>query len=221
MKMPNNLEIMIAKAGMTKRNVAELKGITPETLSRHVHGKIQMTLQDAEQYAKILDCTSQDILFAQKPVKIMGYIHINEDQSFKRSFAVGKTLGRVYLHNHMQDDTAAVIFSVDKNYSGKFMFWNNAVAFVKRSPITNGEVDPDSIMHESFVKVIGEIPDPDEACSENFLSGTVYPEPGGTYTVHNTTTDKIRKGLKLEWATPLLDVCFRPDLRSVEVILDK
>ena len=44
MFMANNLEVMIAKAGMTKREVASLKGITPETLSRHVHGKIQMTL---------------------------------------------------------------------------------------------------------------------------------------------------------------------------------
>jgi len=221
MKMPNNLEIMIAKSGMTKRNVAEVKGITPETLSRHVHGKIQMTLQDAEQYAKILDCTPQDILFAQKPVKIIGYVHYNENRTIKRSFAEGKTLGKVYLHNHMQKDTAAIIFSVDKNYTGKHVYWNNAVAFVKRSPITNGDVDPESIMYESFVKIIGEIPDPDESCSDNFLSGVVYPEPGGTYTIHNTDTDKIRQGLKLEWATPLLSVCFRPDLRSVEVVLDK
>ena len=54
MHMPNNLDKKIAESGMSKKEVAAAKGITPETLSRHVHGKIQMTLQDAEQYGKIL-----------------------------------------------------------------------------------------------------------------------------------------------------------------------
>ena len=52
--MPNNLDAMIARSGMSKKEVAALKGITPETLSRQIHGKIQMTLADAERYAKIL-----------------------------------------------------------------------------------------------------------------------------------------------------------------------
>lgn len=221
MLMPNNLEIMIAKSGMTKRNVAELKGITPETLSRHVHGKIQMTLQDAEQYAKILDCMPQDILFAQKPVKIIGYMHINKDDSVTRSIAAGKSLGKVYLHNHMQSDTAAIIYSADKDYAGRHVGWKNAVAFIKRSPIEKGEIDPDAIMHESFVKVIGDIPDADPSAQSGLLFGVVYPEPGGTYTIHNVQNDKIRKGLKLEWASPLLAVSLRPELRQVEVVLDK
>lgn len=221
MMMPNNLEIMIAKSGMTKRNVAELKGITPETLSRHVHGKIQMTLQDAEQYAKILDCNAQDVLFAQKPVKIIGYMHINPDDSMTRSIAAGKTLGKVYLHNHMQQDTGAIIYSADKGYSGRHFGWRNAVAFIKRSPVERGEIHPSAIMNESFVKVIGDIPDAENGNCNGLLFGVLYPEPGGTYTVHNVLSDKIRKGLKLEWASPLLAVCLRPELRQVEVVLDK
>jgi predicted transcriptional regulator len=31
---------MISKVGMTMREIAEKKGVTPETLSRHIHGKI-------------------------------------------------------------------------------------------------------------------------------------------------------------------------------------
>ena len=57
---------------MSKKEVAAAKGITPETLSRHVHGKIQMTLQDAEQYGKILGCAAQDVLFATNPIKVIG-----------------------------------------------------------------------------------------------------------------------------------------------------
>jgi len=51
--MQNNLEHMIRAANMTKREVAALKGITPENLSRQVNGHTNITLRDAEEYAKI------------------------------------------------------------------------------------------------------------------------------------------------------------------------
>ena len=56
MDMANNLDDMISKFGMTKRAIAEKKGVTLETLSRHIHGKISMTLQDITDYACILKC---------------------------------------------------------------------------------------------------------------------------------------------------------------------
>ena len=37
--MNNNLDVLIQASGKTKREIAELKGVTPETLSRHIHGK--------------------------------------------------------------------------------------------------------------------------------------------------------------------------------------
>ena len=50
--MPNNLHKMITSSGLSKREVAALKGVTPETLSRHISGKIGISLDDAEQYAR-------------------------------------------------------------------------------------------------------------------------------------------------------------------------
>ena len=67
---------------MSKKEVAAAKGITPETLSRHVHGKIQMTLQDAEQYGKILGCTAQDVLFATNPIKVIGNWVLDEHHPY-------------------------------------------------------------------------------------------------------------------------------------------
>ena len=95
------------------------------------------------------------------------------------------------------------------------------MAFIKRSPVEKCEIDPDAIMNESYMKVIGDIPDEAGDTCNGLLFGVVYPEPGGTFTVHNVLNDKIRKGLKLEWASPLLSVCLRPELRQVEVVLDK
>ena len=78
LSMESNLNHMILRSGLTKRVVAEEKGITPETLSRHIHGKIQLTLNDAEDYSKILNCTPQEIMFKSNPARILGYIHYNK-----------------------------------------------------------------------------------------------------------------------------------------------
>jgi len=221
MIMPNNLDVMIARAGMSKKDVASLKGITPETLSRHVHGKIQMTLQDAEHYAKILDCRPQDILFATKPVPILGYAHLNLDGTITRDAAAGKKLGKVYIHRHVQDDTAAIMWSADKGYSGIWQSWRNAIEFVKALPMTNNVVDADAIMHESYVMLKKAIDSPGHAPDSKLIMGILYPEPGGTYTVHDPYRDIVSKSLEVEWATPCLANCMRPDLRDVQVILDK
>ena len=36
MNMDNNLDYMIKQSGLPKKVIAERKGITPETLSRHI-----------------------------------------------------------------------------------------------------------------------------------------------------------------------------------------
>ena len=68
----NNLEALIKSSGKTKREIAQLKGVTPETLSRHIHGKIDMSIGDAEDYARILQTTVLSVLFANIPIKIIG-----------------------------------------------------------------------------------------------------------------------------------------------------
>ena len=221
MWMANNLEVMIAKAGMTKREVANLKGITPETLSRHVHGKIQMTLQDAEQYGKILDCLPQDVLFATKPIPIMGYVHITMDNVFQREIAAGKRMGKIYANGSKTDRCAAVVYSADEGYAGRWYHYRNAIALVQRDPIEKQHVSSDAIMNESFVLAENPPDDKDNVAHSKLFSGIVYPEPGGTYTVHTLPNDKVRKGLRLVWATPILSITFRPDLRDVSIVYDK
>ena len=63
--MQNNLSNMIRAANMTKREVAALKGITPENLSRQVNGHTNITLRDAEEYAKIFELHPAEIMFVQ------------------------------------------------------------------------------------------------------------------------------------------------------------
>lgn len=228
--MPNNLDAMIARSGMSKREVAALKGVTPETLSRQIHGKIQMTLQDADRYAKILDCTAQDVMFATPPVPIVGYCKIvkcNPDAHdcpptgvrIEREISAGKTMGKVYLHSYMQTDTAAVLWSAEDGYSGLWEQWKSAVNFIERSPIEQGFVSENAIQQEAYAYL--ENPVQEFGIDRRLVAGIVYPEPGGLYTVHNNDTGLSVKGQKLVWASASVSVSFRPNLRGFNIVLDK
>lgn len=228
--MPNNLDAMIARSGMSKREVAALKGITPETLSRQIHGKIQMTLQDADYYGKILDCSPQDIMFATPPVPIVGYCKIvrcdpethecpETGVRIEREISAGKKMGNVYLHSYMQTDTAAVLWSAEPDYSGLWEQWKHAVQFIERSPIKKGFVSENAIQHEAYALL--EEPVLEFGIERQLVSGIVYPEPGGLYTVHNDGTGLEVRGQKLLWASASLSVSFRPNLRGMKIVLDK
>ena len=228
--MPNNLDAMIARSGMSKREVAALKGVTPETLSRQIHGKIQMTLADAERYSKILDCSPQDVLFALPPVPIVGYCKITKCDPqtpdcpdmgvrIEREISAGKKMGKVYLQTYTAIDTAAVIWSSDKGYHGPWEEWKNAVEYVEREPIEKGFVSDNAIQHDCYVYLAE--PVFEYGIKRRLIAGTLYPEPGGLYTIHNTYTDSRLNGQKLIWASAMLSVSFRPDLRGVQIVLDK
>ena len=49
--MPNNLFDIILQSDYTNKEIAEQRGVTPETLSRHIHGHINMSIIDVEKYA--------------------------------------------------------------------------------------------------------------------------------------------------------------------------
>jgi DNA-binding Xre family transcriptional regulator len=227
--MANNLNQMIRQANMTKREVAALKGITPENLSRQVNGHTNITLQDAEHYAKILGCTAQDVLFASPPVPIIGYCKILRCDPkahncpptgvrIEREISAGKTMGKVYLQTYMQTNTAAVLWSAENGYSGIWEQWKSAVHFIEREPIEKGFVSENAIQHESYAYL--ENPVQEFGVDRRLVCGIVYPEPGGVYTVHNNDTGLAVRGQKLLWASASLSVSFRPKLRGLEIILD-
>ena len=227
--MPNNLNEMIRQANMTKREVAALKGITPENLSRQVNGHTNITLQDAEHYAKILSCTAQDVLFATPPVPIVGYCKImrcdpgspdcpDMGVRIEREISAGKTMGKVYLQSYMQTDTAAVIWSSEPNYHGPWEEWKNAVEYVEREPIEKSYVSENAIQHDCYVYL--DEPVFEFGIKRRLIAGKLYPEPGGLYTIHNSYTNSQLNGQKLVWASAMISVSFRPKLRGMEIIFN-
>jgi len=216
--MPNNLDSMIARSGMSKREVAALKGITPETLSRQIHGKIQMTLVDAEYYAKILNCKPQDVLFAVPPVPIIGQCEITSDGVVSRNVGV-KALGQVYTNFYSSEDTGFIHWAVADDYDGIWQYLRNGLESVLLEPIQKKYVHHEAKGHESFVMT--EEPFERDGRKQNIAAGLLYPEPGNRYTIHNGDQNETLRSQKLVWATPTLAMVLRPRLRNFEIIYDK
>ena len=84
--MPNNLDAVIRASGMTKKQVAKAAGVMPETLSRHIHGHVQMTLENAEKYAEILGVDIAKVMFQNPPTPIIGRSHITKDGLIERDY---------------------------------------------------------------------------------------------------------------------------------------
>tara|TARA_R110000765_G_scaffold263731_1_gene363392 strand:- start:661 stop:1371 length:711 start_codon:yes stop_codon:yes gene_type:complete len=232
MFMENNLDNMILASGMTKTRVAEEKGITAQNLSRVIHGKTRLNIQDAEEYAKILGCSTQQVMFKADPIPIVAYLHYDadglveydliSDRKDNPSAKIAKRNaehceGQVYLPGLHAFPVGAVIFSFHPDYSGMWSTWRNAITIVTLDPITEKRVSECSIQQASYVKI--------KDGPMGF--GDVYPEPGGTYTVHNPWRQdllsdgiEMQRNQKLEWATPAVTTYWQPKLRGIEIICD-
>ena len=232
MFMENNLDNMILASGMTKTRVAEEKGITAQNLSRVIHGKTRLNIQDAEEYSKILGCSTQQVMFKADPIPIVAYLHYDadglveydliSDRKDNPSAKIAKRnaehcQGMVYLPGLHAFPVGAVIFSFHPDYSGMWSTWRNAITIVTLDPITDKRVSECSIQQASYVKI--------KDGPMGF--GDVYPEPGGTYTVHNPWRQdllsdgiEMQRNQKLEWATPAVTTYWQPKLRGIEIICD-
>ena len=171
MFMDNNLNTMILRSGLTKRTVAEQKGITPETLSRHISGKIQIALNDAESYSQILSCTPQEILFANDPAPIIGYIHYdNSDDHIvdwiqyrkeKSKYHKKSPGGNVYLRDRIPFNLGALMFDLPDQYNGPWIEYKDALSVVQLDPIKNNVVATETIQQASYAKITnGEVVGP-------------------------------------------------------------
>ena len=215
LKMPNNLDVMIRRAGMLNKDVAERKGIRPETVSRHISGALQFTLKDAEEYAVILGCTPQDILFAQNAVPLFGYldgnqVNVCDPTEAPRAFYTPyiTTPDRRFV---MSDHTAQ-----NKRWANGRMYAFSNLCIEKQV------VDEQCFMRLSIVKIKGD---------KIVRFGVVYPEPGGTFSIgfnsdSHTDSDQggtpptlihtqIKKEIILAWATPIISCILQPDLMGM------
>ena len=214
--MPNNLNQMIAESGKSKAQVAAEKGLTPETLSRHIHSKIQITLKDAEEYAEILGCSVYQILFTTTPVPIIGKAHIHHPNIVIRDFtSAEKRFGNAYAFMSNTDEICFMRWTVSDDYTGPWEHWNNTLTSLLINPIENKYVHKECFQQMSLCKLAE--PVHVAGYERHWLAGVLYPQPKGVYTIDMKAEDEVVSNVKLEWASPELAIVHRPELRNIIV----
>ena len=214
--MPNNLDAVIRASGMNKKQVAKAAGMTPETLSRHIHGKVQMTLENAERYAEILGVSVQKIMFVNPPTPIVGEAILKAEDVIVRNFLTKWTQG-VQIRSYLGDDICAIKYTAEPGYKGYWYEYTDALCFYLKKPILKHFVDKGCVQNSSLVMLEDEIKLPNQEPTR-LLAGVVYPEPGDLYTIDSPKNGINLRGLKLVWGTPYLSALFRPDLRGVTYV---
>ena len=220
MLMPNNLLNIIQQSDYTNKEIAEKRGVTPETLSRHIHGHIKMSIIDVEVYAEILKVTPQSILFNEAPIPIIGECYVDSDGLTHRNFS-SKCKQAVYMDIILLKDLSALIavsWSCADNYRGAWYEWNGALAFYLNEPIVKKTIHTGCIQKASLVKVKKPIKMKGSKTPQDILSGVLYPQPDDLYTLHAPKQNLTFKNLDLSWASPLTSVIFRPELEGYRIV---
>ncbi len=204
MHMANNLDEMISQSGMSKKALAEEKGVTPETVSRHIHSKISMTLQDVEDYARILKCQPHEIAYASPPIPILAVWHTDlETKNMKLSnrFQYDKTYHKkgIKVHGSYNEEWACIYWNLDQNTQSRWRHYHDGLTMIKISSVTDNQIDKYAIMNECYVMTKAGV----------MLSGVLWPQHhNALYTLTDVVgvpeENKILTDLDIQWAAPVV-----------------
>ncbi len=212
----NNLDQMIRRSGMTNTAVAEEKGIKRETLSRHKSGVINISRHDAEEYAQILNCLPQQIMYQSKPIPCLGKITYESDGDWfierdknAHWYSQKDTMPCLFLSSYFQQHT--VCLKWDDDIEGIYEWMSGAYFIFSMQEARLDRVDQQSLMKNSLIR---------ERTKGQLMLGQLYPQPGSKkFTVFNGDGKfPTYEDVDVEWSAPLLSAVLRPDLRGAEIV---
>mgnify|MGYP003132842260 CR=1 FL=1 len=229
----SNLKSLAKKANLSGVEIAKQMGFRPETVSRHLNGRQNISIDDAIKYSRILNCTPEEILFKRSMCPMIGELNpdgimtlFNEDES-KRRYLVGP---------HTFGDNDAAYF-VPKWFNTR----KTAITIINRRPILKRYVDDQCIGNISLCclkpneKGKDQLPRfivgvPFEIEYSKFTvrrmtsmvkaftdtKNTKYP-----YTLENKHPDQTHyNNVELEWATPADMTIYDPGRKGFDIIKD-
>lgn len=202
--MANNLKHFIKLSGLTQIQVAKQKGIQPESLSRHISGRSQFSIQDAIEYADILGCSPEQLLFERKPIPIIG-----DCIDGLRTNFYGRDEPVKYIYPRAQyADGMALLRGIWTEYA----YANAEYILIDASPIQNKIVPQNAFGSPAYVKVKDGEPTLCANEEDRCFLGMVYPQPDSTFTCTAIHGSKIVQNVKLEWACPRILVVERAEI---------
>ncbi len=203
-----NLARYIKLSGLSKGQVAEQKGIAPESLSRHISGRSHFSVQDAIEYGKILGITPERLLFEPRPIKITGTTNLDVvtmfDNSEKERF--------VRFHHSMRESVSCLI--IDQAHAAhqvsKFI-WFYMANYMDKPVVSQHCYGEACVVKTSDNKVLLRRPYPEPATDGSVLKFTLQ----GLQI--NSSNLAIEQNVDLKWACPIVNVMHRPDLIGVDI----
>jgi hypothetical protein len=229
---PNNLDKMIRRSGLKNNMVAELKGIQPATLSRHKSGDIGISLGDAEEYAKILNCTAQQIFFSSPPIPVLAAVFTWNDCVTKQAeksaqMLLGSHGGKnpelimghrlelprmapyrnkaIYIHDYYYEDSMCIYWDLSDDLDHPSAWQHGNLDIVNIDPMQRKIVSKDCLGHYSIVKTK----------TNNLLYGIVYQSGRNKYTIESKHFG-CHVNVELEWGCPIINMILRPELREMQ-----
>ncbi len=208
----NNLKQMIDRYKRDNpmesiKTIATKKGVTPETVSRHQHNKIDMSMHDIKDYAEILGCSTMDIIYTSPPIPLLAEASTTEEPDSDLMYAqhISPTNAVVlYIHGYFDADLGCSKISLPSKYQGRYKWMDGGIEIFDRKPCLANIVSPDALMNPSLIRTK----------DENLFTGTLFPQAGShLYSLVPTYSDasKVMRDLDLEWATPITSYILRPE----------
>lgn len=216
--MQTNLAAKVIASRFTRKEIADAKGVTPNTLNRHMKGEINLNIEDAIDYSKILGCKPQEIMFVNEPIDIVGHNFITADGHIEREYYGSATTKQAFIPDYYIENTAAFTWECHEDYSGIWYEWHRAVQIVLKEPIQHDYVDKRCIQNLSTVKLKEPFYCIEQDKMKHIVAGILYPAPGNKYTIHSPKSNLLLENQKLIWATPQIQLIIRPDLRGCEIV---
>ena len=199
LQMGNNLKYFIKLAGMTNAQVAAAKGIAPESVSRHCNGRSQMSIRDALDYAAILECPPEALLFEKPPLVVIGKMTNGQkvelfNESERYEVSVNATFGPgTRLMDRVWDD------SNNTSYDGMYTVLDARP--MKTNTVPQGAYGKPCIVSFEHAKGKTEV--------GYYI---VFPMPGNLFTLQAVYGRGLHQSVSVNWACVCLASIQRPDL---------
>ena len=206
LQMGNNLKYFIKLAGMTNAQVAAAKGIAPESVSRHCSGRSQMSIRDALDYAAILECPPEALLFDKPPLVVIGTMLNGQkvdlfNESERYEVTVNATFGPgTRLMDRVWDDNNT------RSYDGMY-------TVLDARPMKTNTVPQAAYGKPCIVSF--EHP---KSGQTEFGYYIVFPMPGNLFTLQAVYGRALHQSVSLNWACCTLASIQRPDLLGWQTV---
>ena len=210
-----NLARFIKLSGLTKGQVADQKGIAPESLSRHIAGRSHFSIQDAIEYAKILNVTPERLLFEPKPIKIAGQTDLLNVEMYDNS----QPERHIRFHHSMRETIQALeIDNTKASYHFHKMIWFFDAVYMKEVSISQACYGAPCVIKTCKDKKTNQ--KSRVLVRRIFPIATAVPHSQVTFTLQGMpmfNTMDVEQNICLAWACPIINNMMRPDLVGVDI----